>query len=114
MQDNFFVADHKCVPGVVATLIPDDIVCMFSVNVNDFTLSFIAPLGTNNNYVCHVQFSPWLSSIKFISPGRAIIRFSIGIVQPSQLRTARYGSWSSPITSIQRIFIFFAYSSDWA
>jgi len=45
------------VTGVVATLIPRDYIEMWSENIDDFTLAFIAPLSSYDNYVLHIPYS---------------------------------------------------------
>jgi hypothetical protein len=63
VQDIFFRTEKNRVAGVVAAGVADDDVRLLGEDVNDFALAFIAPLGTNENCVCH----------KF-SKSRAVVR----------------------------------------
>ena len=56
MQDVFLSADENGVPGVVAAGVADDDVRIFGEHVNDFALAFVAPLGADENRVCHKFF----------------------------------------------------------
>ncbi len=49
MEDGLLVAHHHRVAGVVAALIAYDDIGVLGQYVDDFTFSFIAPLGTDNN-----------------------------------------------------------------
>jgi hypothetical protein len=52
------------VPGVVATGVADDDIRLLGEDVNDFAFAFVAPLGADQNCVCHnyLNFQRWRSS----------------------------------------------------
>ena len=54
MQNDGFIANYESVACIVATLIANNLLSMFGVDVNNFTFTFIAPLGADNDDVCHV------------------------------------------------------------
>jgi len=41
-------------PGVVPTLAADDDVGVLSKKIDDFPFALVAPLGSNQNGVCHI------------------------------------------------------------
>ncbi len=53
VQDVFFAAVNDGVPGVVAALGADDDVGVLGQDVDDLAFAFIAPLGADENRVCH-------------------------------------------------------------
>ena len=53
MEDIFFTADDNRVSCVVAALAADDDVGFIREEVDDFSFSFIAPLGADENGVWH-------------------------------------------------------------
>ena len=53
MKDEFPVIDHQRVTGVVAALETHHTVSLFREKVNNLAFSFISPLGSDNNNVCH-------------------------------------------------------------
>ena len=53
MQDIFLRAEKNRVAGVIAAGVADDDICFFREHVNDFAFAFIAPLGADENCVCH-------------------------------------------------------------
>lgn len=48
MELENLVTDDDCVPGVVSSLEADDEVGFFVEVVNDLSLSFVSPLGSDN------------------------------------------------------------------
>ena len=44
--------------GVVAAGVTDDDLRLLGEHVNDFAFAFVAPLGADENCVCH-KFSKW-------------------------------------------------------
>ena len=54
MKDGFLTLDDDRVSGVVAARIADDDVRLLSEHVNYFTFAFIAPLGSDENCICHI------------------------------------------------------------
>jgi hypothetical protein len=44
-------------PGVVSTLKPNDHICIFSQQINNFTLAFVSPLGSDDDYISHNAIS---------------------------------------------------------
>jgi hypothetical protein len=57
VQNDGLIADHKGVPGIVTTLIANNLLGVFGVDVDHFPFAFVTPLGTDNDDVCHV-YSP--------------------------------------------------------
>ena len=53
MQIRFRALDHHGVSGIVAALEADDHVHFISQNVNDFSFSFITPLGSDDDISSH-------------------------------------------------------------
>ena len=53
MQDVFFCAEKNRVAGVVAAGVADDDIRLLGEHVNDFAFAFVAPLGADQNCVCH-------------------------------------------------------------
>lgn len=51
MQNGFLTANYKCVTGIVATLKPYDGRCSLGKQVDELALSFVAPLGADNDHV---------------------------------------------------------------
>ena len=49
----FCLADENGVAGVVAAGVADDDVRLLREHVNDFAFAFVAPLGADQNCVCH-------------------------------------------------------------
>jgi hypothetical protein len=43
--------------GIVAALIADNLLGVFCIDINHFPFAFVAPLGADNDDVCHVLFS---------------------------------------------------------
>ena len=53
VQDVFLFADEDGVAGVVAAGVADDDVRLLGQHVNDFAFAFVAPLGADQNCICH-------------------------------------------------------------
>ena len=54
VQDVFRAADDDGVAGVVAALGADDDVGLLGEDVDDLAFAFVAPLGADQNGVCHI------------------------------------------------------------
>src|SRR5690554_699344 len=54
MQDNNGVIKFEGMSCIGSALIPDHIICIRTQQVNNLSLSFIAPLGANYNSYSHV------------------------------------------------------------
>ena len=53
MQDIFLLADENGMAGVVTAGVTDDDIRLLGEHVNDFAFAFVAPLGADQNCVCH-------------------------------------------------------------
>jgi hypothetical protein len=53
LQYELFFAYVDCVPGVVSALVTSDGLELFGEKVDDFTFTFVAPLGPENNKIGH-------------------------------------------------------------
>jgi hypothetical protein len=53
MKNKLLVIDNQGVAGIVAALKTYYTVSLFSQQVNDFAFSFVSPLGSNDNDICH-------------------------------------------------------------
>ena len=53
VQDIFLPADENGVAGVVAAGVTDDDIRLLGEHINDFAFAFVAPLGANENRICH-------------------------------------------------------------
>jgi hypothetical protein len=53
VEDIFFAFDDNGVAGVVAALAADDDIGFIREEIDDFSFSFIAPLGANENGIRH-------------------------------------------------------------
>src|SRR5262249_13555850 len=53
VEDILLAADVNGVAGVVAALSADNDVRLFSKDIDNFAFSFVAPLGTHQNRICH-------------------------------------------------------------
>ena len=53
MQDGFLAIDDDGVAGVVAAGVADDDLRLLGEHVNDFAFAFVAPLGADENCICH-------------------------------------------------------------
>jgi hypothetical protein len=51
MEYDLLIPDNQRVASVVAPLKPDNIISVLGVDIDDLTLTFITPLGTNNNQI---------------------------------------------------------------
>ena len=58
MQDGLLPLDDQGVAGVVAPLEPGDDIGVFRIEIDNFSLSFITPLGSNHDHVCHRRSLP--------------------------------------------------------
>ena len=82
--------------GIVATLKTDDGRCFFSQQVNNFTLTFVTPLGAqNNNAFAHGRI--FHSVVKFKNSGAD--QYPLAIVLLQSLRrpcniTIRFGHYT--------------------
>jgi hypothetical protein len=56
MQSEFGITDDNGVAGVGPAGIADDDISLFGENVNDFTLTFIAPLQSYDTSVHSINF----------------------------------------------------------
>ena len=54
MQDGALTVHFDGMPGIVAALETHDDIAVRSQHVNDFSLSFVAPLGADNNGIGHI------------------------------------------------------------
>ncbi|VTR65111.1 conserved hypothetical protein [Desulfosarcina cetonica] len=54
MADELFTVDHHGVAGVIAALETNDDIRIGGQQIDNFSLSFIAPLRPDNNNVCHL------------------------------------------------------------
>ena len=54
MQDKLLVADDDGMSGVIAALIPHDVIGVAREYVYYLTLALISPLGSYNDCVCHI------------------------------------------------------------
>ena len=54
VQNDVLVTDHERMSGIVAALVADDLLGVFGVDVNNLPFAFVAPLGADNDDVCHV------------------------------------------------------------
>jgi hypothetical protein len=53
MKHNLLSVNHQCVPGIVAALVTDYGICILRVNIDDFSFTLVAPLGTDYHHVSH-------------------------------------------------------------
>jgi hypothetical protein len=53
VQDNLLLPDHEGMARIVPTLITDDIVRMFGIDVYDLAFALVTPLGSDDDYVSH-------------------------------------------------------------
>ncbi len=53
MQNRLLLAHHEGVSGVVAALVTDDLIGILRVNINNFSLAFVTPLGADNHNIGH-------------------------------------------------------------
>ncbi len=51
VQDDFFFTDDQGMAGIVTALKTDDIIRILGVDIDNFALAFVTPLGTNNNQI---------------------------------------------------------------
>ena len=54
VQDGALTVHFDGMPGIVAALETHDDIAVRSQHVNDFSLSFVAPLGADNNGIGHI------------------------------------------------------------
>ncbi len=66
MQDGLVSTDHQCMTGIVTALKTDNRLCAIGEQVDDLSLSFVAPVGTDNDYV----LAHSCSGIRNVYPGR--------------------------------------------
>ena len=58
MQSKFLIANHHGVAGVIATLVAHHVVHAIAQEVCGFTLTLVAPLGSNQNN-CRQSLTPF-------------------------------------------------------
>ncbi len=58
VQDGLLPLDDQGMSGIIAALEPGDDIGVCRIEVDDFSLSFITPLGSHNNHICHTDISP--------------------------------------------------------
>ena len=60
MQFEGLIVNYNCMTCINATLVADNYIGWTTQQIGDFAFSFIAPLGTDNNYVSQESFAPEL------------------------------------------------------
>jgi hypothetical protein len=68
MEDEFSLAYENRVPCIMPALITRDDVKVGGEDVDNFTFAFIAPLGSDHNYVFHVSYRSLSQSLAEHTP----------------------------------------------
>jgi len=56
LQRRLLSADHQCMAGIVAALKANDALCMIGQPINNLALTFVAPLGTDDDDILCITF----------------------------------------------------------
>jgi hypothetical protein len=58
MRCRMLALDDQGMAGVVAPVEPDDDIGVLRVQIDNFSLPLVTPLGSHNHHVCHTDISP--------------------------------------------------------
>jgi hypothetical protein len=60
VKDELLPVHYKGMTRVVPPLEANDIVCLFGQQIDNLSLTFISPLGSNHHYIGHAILFLWL------------------------------------------------------
>jgi hypothetical protein len=58
--------DDQGMASIVAPVEPDDYIRFFGIEINDFSLPFVTPLGPDNHHICHDTISPIMKLLEIL------------------------------------------------